>query len=65
MGRGVHEEAGEPMTAEERAKARHPFARVKGFIAEMREKGIHVGVGTPPKCATCDEAWPCSTERGV
>jgi hypothetical protein len=32
---------------------------VRGFAVEMREKGIHVGVGSPPKCATCAQAWPC------
>lgn len=33
---------------------------VRGFAAEMREKGIHVGLGIPGRCVTCDEMWPCS-----
>lgn len=34
--------------------------RVQGFIAEMKAKAIHVGVGMPAVCAACDELWPCS-----
>lgn len=36
---------------------------LKGFAEEMRAKGIHVGMGRDPRCVTCGEAWPCSTER--
>lgn len=37
---------------------------VKGFAAEMREKGIHVGLGMPGVCVTCDEMWPCAGSKG-
>lgn len=33
---------------------------VRGFAAEMQEKGIHVGLGSNPRCVTCGEAWPCA-----
>lgn len=32
---------------------------VNGFAADMREQGIHVGLGKVPRCVTCDEPWPC------
>lgn len=37
---------------------------VQSFADEMREKGIHVGLGANPRCVTCGESWPCraSTE---
>jgi hypothetical protein len=31
----------------------------KSFADEMREKGIHVGMGAGPICVTCGEQWPC------
>ncbi len=31
--------------------------RVEGFSNEMREKGIHVGLGSPPVCVTCRKPW--------
>lgn len=39
--------------------------RVEAFMAEMREQQIHLGVGPPgtARCVTCDEPWPCATER--
>ncbi len=35
------------------------------FIADMRRKGMHVGLGTYDHgvCVICDEWWPCSTAR--
>lgn len=36
-----------------------------GFSAEMREKGIHVGLGTPGVCVTCGQAWPCESSGGT
>lgn len=39
------------------------FAGLENFAAEMRAKGIHVGLGTPPVCVTCDQDWPCTHER--
>jgi hypothetical protein len=38
-------------------------ARVASFYAELREKGVHVGVGQDPCCVTCDERWPCAASR--
>lgn len=34
-------------------------ARVQCFVNDMREQGIHVGFGTPGRCVTCGEVWPC------
>lgn len=36
---------------------------VQGFADEMREKGIHVGMGKNPKCVCCGERWPCTAAR--
>ena len=39
------------------------WGRMNRFRADLREKGIHVGVSRQneqPTCATCDELWPCS-----
>lgn len=33
-------------------------AGVQGFAAEMRDKGIHVGINGV--CATCGEPWECA-----
>lgn len=33
---------------------------IRGFAADMRAQGIHVGMGSTPRCVTCGEAWPCS-----
>lgn len=38
--------------------------RVKSFAEEMREKGIHLGMGKPAQCVTCGEPWPCSFGAG-
>lgn len=32
---------------------------VRGFAADMKVKGIHVGMGRNPRCVTCGEMWPC------
>src|SRR5260221_10174665 len=41
-------------------------AGIRGFAAEMREKGIHVGMRHADKvlCVTCDEPWPCAGSKG-
>lgn len=38
---------------------------VRGFAAEMQEKGIHVGMGSNPRCVTCGETWPCAASVAV
>lgn len=37
-----------------------PLAAARGFAAEMRAQGIHVGLGSPPLCVVCDVPWPCA-----
>ena len=34
---------------------------LEGFVAEMREQGIHVGLGQPPMCVVCEIPWPCAS----
>jgi hypothetical protein len=40
-----------------------PYAdeAIKAFCADMKEQGIHVGLGPTGKarCVTCDQPWPC------
>ena len=36
---------------------------VRGFAADMRAQGIHVGMGSTPRCVTCGEKWPCSASN--
>jgi hypothetical protein len=36
-------------------------AGLDDFEVEMREQGIHVGMGNPARCVTCNEPWPCVT----
>jgi hypothetical protein len=36
---------------------------VADFMADLRAKAIHVGIGHPPKCVVDDEDWPCSYVR--
>lgn len=38
---------------------------VRGFVADMRAQGIHVGIGTGQAavCATCSADWPCPDAR--
>lgn len=38
--------------------------RVQNFADEMREKGIHVGLGATPRCVNCGELWPCAGSVG-
>lgn len=47
------------MTWEEQVNA--VIKGVKSFADEMREQGIHVGIGTGSGvyCANCAEPWPC------
>lgn len=35
--------------------------RVGGFAQDMRDQGIHVGLGPKgvARCVTCGELWPC------
>lgn len=35
---------------------------IKSFADEMREKGIHVGMGAKgmARCVACGELWPCA-----
>lgn len=43
------------------------FAGFERFRAEMRAQQIHIGLsyaGDDVHCATCDEAWPCSSAQG-
>lgn len=42
---------------EEAVRRFGPYGR---FAEEMRAKGIHVGLGTPPACVICG-TWPCAT----
>lgn len=37
---------------------------VGNFAADMRAAGIHVGLGSPPTCCTCDQPYPCTSARG-
>lgn len=40
--------------------------RFGAFCCEMKQKGIHVGVGSPPvSCVTCGEPWPCPGSSGT
>lgn len=39
-------------------------AGVQSFAQEMRDQGIHVGLGRPGRCVTCDEPWPCAASVG-
>jgi hypothetical protein len=36
---------------------------VSAFTADMRAKGIHVGMGRDPHCVTCGETWPCPSSK--
>ena len=45
-------------TDEDRAVAKVTNG-VNSFVAEMREKGIHLGMGKPVRCITCGVVWPC------
>jgi hypothetical protein len=37
---------------------------VQAFAAELRDQGLHVGLGSPaPRCVTCGEPWPCTTSE--
>lgn len=47
-----------PLDAAER-EVRRAVDGVRSFAEEMRERGIHVGLGRPARCVTCDEPWPC------
>ena len=35
------------------------LTRIAGFAADMKAQNLHVGMGSPPRCVTCDNAWPC------
>lgn len=36
---------------------------VESFAQDMRDQGIHVGMGRNPVCVTCDTPWPCPAEQ--
>jgi hypothetical protein len=37
--------------------------RVRAFFRALADAGLHVGIGTPPRCATCQSPWPCTEAR--
>ena len=39
------------------------LARIRNFYRALSDAGVHVGIGTPPACATCEVPWPCSHAR--
>jgi hypothetical protein len=45
------------------AAIRRVASGVQGFADEMREQGIHVGLGKPGRCVTCGEPWPCAASK--
>lgn len=57
MGVSIHIE-GPDVVAEEWVR------RVFSFAEELRDQGVHVGLGTKPRCVTCDEPWPCAEATG-
>lgn len=42
------------------------MGRVDAFAADLKDQGIHVGLGPPgeSRCVTCGELWPCEAGRG-
>lgn len=51
---GTNANAGDFITAFKQFQAGR-----KSFADEMREKGIHVGLGANPFCVNCRKPWPC------
>ena len=39
------------------------IARIRRFFAALADQGLHVGLGSPPTCATCRTDWPCRYAR--
>lgn len=37
------------------------LAATRAFADELRDQGVHVGMGTPPVCIVCRVDWPCAT----
>jgi hypothetical protein len=35
------------------------LGRVRSFFRALHDAGIHVGVGSPAYCVTCQVPWPC------
>ena len=35
---------------------------IRSFAEEMRAQGIHVGIGSPPRCV-CGNSWPCKASK--
>lgn len=33
--------------------------KIGKFRQALKDQHIHVGIGIPPICATCDTPWPC------
>lgn len=52
-------------TPEPRVRLDNLLSGIRSFAQDMRDAGIHVGMGRNPKCVTCGEPWPCSTERAA
>lgn len=40
------------------------LGRVRGFFGALHDAGLHVGIGNPPQCATCNTPWPCEFAEG-
>lgn len=49
------------MTPDPEAEVQRVAEGVRTFASEMREQGIHVGLGNPPRCVIC-QTWPCEQE---
>jgi hypothetical protein len=53
---------GPGLTATELAEVHRVLQmRADNFAKALREDGIHVGLGSEPRCVTCDQPWPCSS----
>jgi hypothetical protein len=37
--------------------------KARGFLEALREQGIHIGIGSPPHCAACEQPWPCQVSK--
>ena len=47
------------------ASAQEYAGKVEALYAELRAKRLHVGVGSPARCVTCDVEWPCAASQDV
>lgn len=62
MGQGNGEAVSDDVIEEMKQAVRQFREGARSFADEMRAKDIHVGMGKPGTCVTCDETWPCSAE---